>query len=78
MVTQSTDNDGPKTSYYILKESILDFRYVRLYHIDIPKEKWLNYLQIVEILIRRRVQRHLISVSLFASYPFKGFQSSMG
>ena len=24
------------------------FRYVRLYDIDIPKEKWLNYLQAVE------------------------------
>ena len=32
----------------ILEESIFDFRYVRHYDIDIPKEKRLNYLQTVE------------------------------
>ena len=46
--------------HYILEESIFDFRYVRLYDIDIPKEKWLNYLQTVETLIRSRVLRRLI------------------
>ena len=35
----------------MLEESIFDFRYVRLYDVDIPKEKWLNYLQTVETLI---------------------------
>ena len=35
---------------------------------DIPKEKWLNYLQTVEILIRLDVLRCLIWVALFASY----------
>ena len=45
---------------YILKESIFDFRYVRLYDVDILKEKWLNYLQTVETLIRRRVLCRLI------------------
>ena len=44
----------------MLEESIFDFTYVRLYYIDIPKEKWLNYLQTVENLIRRRVLSHLI------------------
>ena len=29
--------------HYILEESIFDFRYVRLYDVDIPTEKWLNY-----------------------------------
>ena len=45
---------------YILEESIFDIRYFRLYHIDIPKERWLDYLQTVETLIRRRVLRRLI------------------
>ena len=27
-----------------MEESIFDFWYVRLYDVDIPKEKWLNYL----------------------------------
>ena len=29
--------------HYILEEPILDFRYVKLYDVDIPEEKWLNY-----------------------------------
>ena len=29
----------------ILEGSIFDVRNVRLYDVDIPKEKWLNYLQ---------------------------------
>ena len=28
--------------HYILEESIFDVRYVRLYNIDLPKEKWLK------------------------------------
>ena len=36
--------------HYILDESNVNFGYVKLYDIDIPKEKWLNYLQTVETL----------------------------
>ena len=36
--------------------------YVRLYDVDIPKEKWLNYLQTVDTLIRCCILRHLIWV----------------
>ena len=50
-------------------ESIFHFRYVRLYYIDSPKEKWLNYLQTVEILIRRRVPRRLIWVCTVCQLP---------
>ena len=32
----------------MLEESIFDYRYARLYDVDIPKEKRLNYLQTVE------------------------------
>ena len=54
----------------MLEESIFVFGYVRLYDVDILKEKLLNYLQTVETLIRRCV--------LFANYPYRGLQSSMG
>ena len=33
-----------------------------LYDVDIPKEKWLNYLQTVETLNRNRILRRLIWV----------------
>ena len=33
---------------YILEGSNFDFRYVRLCGLDIPREKWLSYLQTVE------------------------------
>ena len=41
--------------HYILEDSNFDLRYVRLCDLDILREKWLNYLQTVETLIRRRV-----------------------
>ena len=40
---------------YILEESIFSFRYVRLCDLDIPREKWFNFLQTVETLIRHRI-----------------------
>ena len=40
--------DWRNSPYYILEESNVDFRYVRLCDLDIPREKCLNYLQIVE------------------------------
>ena len=47
----------------MLEESIFDFRYVRLYDVDILKEKWLNYLQTVET---------LIWVCIFCQLPIQG------
>ena len=47
----------------------VDFRYVRLYHIDIPKEKWLNYLQIMETFIGRCDLRPLICVCTVCQLP---------
>ena len=58
-----------RIEYYILTHCILNrlfhttywkspisFRYIRLWDLHIPREKWLNYLQTVEeTLIRRRV-----------------------
>ena len=44
-------------------------RYVKLFDVGIPTEKWLNYLQTAETLIK---------LSLFASYPFRSLQFSMG
>ena len=55
--------------HYIFEEFIFNFKYVRLYDADIPKEKWLNYLQIL---------RHLIWVCTVCQSPFRGLQSSMG
>ena len=45
---------------YIFKES--NFRYIRLYDLGIPREKWLNYLQAVETLIRCCRMWHLIRI----------------
>ena len=39
----------------MLEESIFHFRYFRLFDVDNPKEKWLNYLQTVETLIRHHI-----------------------
>ena len=49
--------------HYILEESNFNFRYVLLWDIHIPREKWLNYLQTVETLIRCRVLRRLINAA---------------
>ena len=38
--------------HYTLEDSNFDFRNVRLCDLGIPREKWLNYLQTVETLIR--------------------------
>ena len=47
-----------------------NFRYVRLWDLHIPAEKWLNYLQTVETLIRCRILRHLIWVCIVCQVPF--------
>ena len=59
--------------HYILEESNFNFRYVRLWDLHIPREKWLNCLQTVEILIRlirRRILRRLIWVCTVCQLPF--------
>ena len=55
---------------YKLEESNFNFRYVRLYDLDITREKWLNYLQTVDTVIRRRILRHLIWVCTVSKLPF--------
>ena len=44
------------------------------YDLYIPKGKWLNYLQTVETLIRRRILQHLIWVCTVCQLPFYGSQ----
>ena len=53
---------------FILEESNFKFRYVRLWDLDIPRKKWLNCLQTVEILIRRLVSW----VYTVCQLPFEG------
>ena len=54
----------------ILEESNFNFRYIRLWNLNIPREKWLNYLQTVTTLIRCRILRHLIWVCTVCQLPF--------
>ena len=56
--------------HYVLEESNINFRYIRLWDLHIPREKWLNYLQTLETLIRRRILRHLIWVCIVCQLPF--------
>ena len=58
--------------HYILEESNFNFRYTRLWDLHILGEKWLNYLQTVETLIRCRVLQHLIWVCIVCQLPFYG------
>ena len=52
-----------------LEESNFNFRDVWLCDLDIPIEKWLNYLQTVETLIRCCIMRHLIWVCTVCQLP---------
>ena len=61
-----------RLSHTILEESNFNFRYVQLWDLHIPREKWLNYLQTAETLIRRRVLRRLIWVCTVYQLPFYG------
>ena len=54
--------------HYILEDS--NFKYVRLCDLDIPKEKWLLYLQTVETQISGCILRGLIWVCTFCQLPF--------
>ena len=45
-----------------IRGSNFHFRYVKLCDLDIPREKWFNYLQTVDTLIRCHFLRHLIWV----------------
>ena len=58
-----------------MEESNFNYRYVKLCDSNIPREKWQNYLQTVESLIRRRF---LTGSALFASYPFGDLENKMG
>ena len=51
---------------------------MRLWDLHIPREKWLNYLQTVETLIRRRILRHLIWVCTVCQVPFYGYPDHNG
>ena len=62
---------------YILEESNFNFRYVWLCDQNIPREKWLNYLQTVKTLIRRRIPWHLIWVSTVYQLSFWVHQYSL-
>ena len=53
----------------MLEEFIFNFRYVRLYDVDIPKEKWLNYLKTVETLIWLHILWQLIWVCTVCQLP---------
>ena len=64
--------------YNILEESNFNFRYVRLWDLYTPREKWLNYLQTVETLIRRRVLRCLIWICTVCQLPFYGYPDYNG
>ena len=52
------------------KSPNFNFRYTRLWDLHIPKEKWLNYLQIVETLIRCCILQRLIWVCTVCQLPF--------
>ena len=54
------------------KSPISIFGYVWLWDLHIPREKWLNYLQTVETLIRGCVLQHLIWVCTVCQLPFYG------
>ena len=68
MLTHCRLNEVPHTLYG--KNLIFDFRYVRLYDLEIHREKWLNYLQTMETLIRRRVPQRLMWVCTVCHLPF--------
>ena len=53
----------------LLEESNFNFRYVRLWGLHIPRDKWLNYFQIVETLIRCHILRCLIWVWTVCQLP---------
>ena len=65
-------NPTPPPPHFILEDSNFYFRYVMLCDLDIPREKWLNYLQTVETLIRRRFLWRLICVCIVYWLPFYG------
>ena len=60
------------SQHYILEESNFNFRYILLWDLHIPREKWLNYLQTVETLIRCSILRRLILVCTVCQVPFYG------
>ena len=57
-------------SQYIYWNWNFNFRYVRFLDLHIPREKWPNYLQTEETLIRSHVLWHLIWVCTVCQLPF--------
>ena len=57
-------------SQTIYWKSNFNFRYIHLWHSNIPRENWLNYLQTVETLIRCHVLQCLIWVCTVCQLPF--------
>ena len=61
-----------RISHTIYWKSPISILGMLLWDLDIPKEKWLNDLQTVETLIRRRILRRLIRVCTVCQLPFYG------
>ena len=53
-----------------MEDSNFNFRYSCLGDLHIPREKWLNYLQTVETLIKCHILQHLIWVCTVCQLPF--------
>ena len=57
-------------SHTIYLKIVIMTKYVRLCDVDIPREKWLNYLQTLETLISHLILLRMIWVSAVANNPF--------
>ena len=57
-------------SHYVLEDSNFDFWEIRLCDLDILREKWLDCLQTVEMLIRCHILQQLIWVCNVCEEPF--------
>ena len=66
------------SQHYILEESKFNSRYVKLCDLDIPREKWLNYLQTVENLIRCYTAQCRVWVCIVCQLSSRGLQTKMG
>ena len=61
-----------------MEQSDLNFMYASLCDLDIPREKWFNYLQQWILLSDAAIWCVWYGSALFAIYPLVGFQSKMG
>ena len=58
--------------HYTLEELSFNFRYVRLPDLGIPRDKWLNYLQSVQTLIKCHIRQNLILGCTVCQLPILG------